>query len=117
MTTTSRNAAGGPLTGVEWEVLYLLYDALDQLRKLTLSFSEIRYLAVERTEDELRQAVEGLLHAGDAGRGFAGPLIIPIPNLTNLPIYRITPQGRKLVAARMGAAGHTADMGQAPPTR
>ena len=43
------------LGATEWEVLYLLYDALDQLRKLTLSFSELRYLAVEHTEPQIRE--------------------------------------------------------------
>src|SRR4051794_28574391 len=115
MTTAPRNPRSAQLSDVEWEVLYLLYDALDQLRKLTLSFSEIRYLALERSEDELRQAVEGLLHTANDGRGFSGPLIVGIPNLTNLPIYRISPEGRKLVAARMAGAGHPADAGKAPP--
>lgn len=117
MTTQPRNPHPAQLTDVEWEVLYLLYDALDQLRKLTLSFSEIRYLAVERTEDDLRQAVEGLLRAGDAGPGVTAPLIVPIPNLTNLPIYRITPAGRRLVAGQMGATGGSGTAGKAPPAR
>src|SRR5205823_13912902 len=79
------------LTAAEWEVLYLLYDALDQLRKLTLSFSELRYLAVEHTEEEVRDAVEGLLDPVTHRRPFKTPLILQIPNLANLPIYRITP--------------------------
>jgi hypothetical protein len=81
----------------EWEVLYLLYDALDQLRKLTLSFSELRYLAVEHTEAQIREAVKTLLDPAAAGKPFDSPLIVQIPNLANLPIYRITPTGRDLV--------------------
>lgn len=89
------------LGAAEWEVLYLLFDALDQLRKMTLSFSEVRYLAVEHTEAQLRDAVENLLQASTR----AGvPLIVQIPNLANLPIYRITPAGRDLVAGRRGGA-------------
>jgi hypothetical protein len=81
------------LNETEWEVLYLLYDALDQLRKMTHSFSELRYLAVEHTEEQIRQAVESLLAPGQDGRP---PLITQVPNLANLPIYRITPTGRDL---------------------
>ena len=91
------SAAGDSLSPTEWEVLYLLYDALDQLRKLTLSFSELRYLAVEHTEDEIRGAVEALLDPASHGRPFNIPLILQIPNLANLPIYRISPVGRNLV--------------------
>jgi hypothetical protein len=83
------------LSALEWEVLYLLHDALDQLRKLTLSFSEIRYLAVEHTEEQLRAAVELLLHP-ESGTA----LIVQIPNLAGIPIYRITPEGRDLVNRR-----------------
>lgn len=82
------------LSAGEWEVLYLLYDALDQLRKLTLSFSELRYLAVEQTEQQIKQSVEGLLRPSGAGRP---ALIVQVPNLANLAIYRIAPQGRDLV--------------------
>jgi hypothetical protein len=74
-------------------VLYLLYDALDQLRKLTLSFSELRYLAVEHTEEQVRAAVTGLL-AGSDGRP---PLVVQVPNLAGIPIYRIAPLGRDIV--------------------
>lgn len=81
------------LSEAQWEVLYLLYDALDQLRKLTLSFSELRYLAVEHSEEQVRAAVEALLKPPVN----TPPLIVQIPNLTNLPIYRITPSGRQLV--------------------
>ena len=95
------------LTDVEWEVLYLLFDGLDQLRKLTLSFSEIRYLATDRTEPEISAALEGLLLAGPR-RGVAGPLAVAIPNLTNLPIYRITPFGRRLVQAHQSSAQNRA---------
>ncbi len=84
------------LSEAEWEVLYLLYDALDQLRKMTLSFSELRYLAVEHTEEQIRAAVESLLDPTAHNRP-ATPLLVTIPNLTNLPIYRIAPAGRKLV--------------------
>jgi hypothetical protein len=89
------------LDATEWEVLYLLYDALDQLRKMTLSFSELRYLAVEHTEEQIRAAVESLL-ANPDGRP---PLILQVPNLANLPIYRITPTGRDLVKRQRGMAG------------
>ncbi len=84
----------------EWEVLYLLVDALDQLRKMTLSFSELRYLAVEYTEAQLMTALETLLkpEAGDP------PLVVQVPNLANLPIYRIAPTGRDLVLARKSIA-------------
>ena len=103
------SAAGDSLSPTEWEVLYLLCDALDQLRKLTLSFSELRYLAVEHTEDEIRDAVESLLNPashGGAGPGpFNTPLILQIPNLANLPIYRITPAGRDLVKNARKAQG------------
>jgi hypothetical protein len=78
----------------EWEVLYLLYDALDQLRKLTLSFSELRYLAVEHTEEQIRTAVTALLSAQPGGRP---PLIVQVPNLAGIPIYRIAPLGRDIV--------------------
>ncbi len=84
----------------EWEVLYLLVDALDQLRKMTLSFSELRYLAVEYTEAQLKTALEALLksEAGDP------PLVVQVPNLANLPIYRIAPVGRDIVLARKSIA-------------
>jgi hypothetical protein len=93
------------LDETEWEVLYLLVDALDQLRKLTLSFSELRYLAVEHTEADLRAAVESLLkRTAGGGPGEEGvPLIVQVPNLANLPIYRITPVGRDLVQSRKAA--------------
>jgi hypothetical protein len=85
----------GPHLGeAEWEVLHLLYDALNQLRKMTLSFSELRYLAVEHNEAEIRAAVTRLLDPPG--------LIVGVPNLTNLPIYRISPAGRDLVQARLG---------------
>jgi hypothetical protein len=95
------------LDETEWEVLYLLVDALDQLRKMTLSFSELRYLAVEHTEAQLRTAVEALAKPETVGGGAGGPdlpLIVQVPNLANLAIYRITPTGRDLVQARKGAA-------------
>jgi hypothetical protein len=90
------------LESTEWEVLYLLYDALDQLRKMTLSFSELRYLAVEHTEQQVRAAVETLLAASQNGRP---PLIVQIPNLANLPIYRIAPAGRDIVTRQRSLAG------------
>jgi hypothetical protein len=96
------------LDETEWEVLYLLLDALDQLRKLTLSFSELRYLAVEHPEADVRAAVESLLKrtTDGAGPGEQGiPLIVQVPNLANLPIYRITPVGRDLVLSRKAAIG------------
>jgi hypothetical protein len=89
------------LNEAEWEVLYLLYDALDQLRKLTLSFSELRYLALDHTEEEVRKAVESLLAAQPDGRP---QLIVQVPNLANLPIYRITPYGRDHVKQQKNAA-------------
>jgi hypothetical protein len=94
------------LEQTEWEVLYLLYDALDQLRKLTLSFSELRYLAVEHTEEQVRAAVENLLVPRRNANG-EGALIVQVPNLANIPIYRITPAGRDIVKAQMAAAGRT----------
>ena len=96
------------LDDTEWEVLYLLYDALDQLRKLTLSFSELRYLAVEHTEQQIRTAVETLL----AAQGGRPPLILQVPNLANLPIYRITPIGRDIVNRQKGTASSTSFAGQ-----
>ena len=95
------------LTPVEWEVLYLLHDALGQMRKLTMSFSELRYLAVEHTEEAIRQAVEALLDPAKSGGRIPLPLIMPVPNLTNLPIYRITPQGRDLVKQQQGLAARS----------
>ena len=92
------------LDATEWEVLYLLVDALDQLRKMTLSFSELRYLAVEHTEPQLREAVETLLKPQAAGGEPAMPLIVQVPNLANLPIYRITPTGRDIVLSRRAEA-------------
>jgi hypothetical protein len=89
------------LDETEWEVLYLLYDALDQLRKMTLSFSELRYLAVEHTEEQVRSAVEALLSPRKEGRP---ALIVQIPNLANLPIYRITPEGRNMVKRQKDVA-------------
>ena len=85
-------------------MLYLLYDALDQLRKMTLSFSELRYLAVEHTEAEIRAAVEALLPPLEAPAPLQQPLIVQIPNLAGLPIYRITPYGRDLVQQQRGQA-------------
>ncbi len=97
MDSTSSPTAELNLNETEWEVLYLLCDALNQLRKLTLSFSELRYLAVEHTEEQLREAVENLLKEGPDGRP---PLIVQVPNLAGIPIYRITPEGRDLVKRR-----------------
>jgi hypothetical protein len=104
------------LDETEWEVLYLLVDALDQLRKMTLSFSELRYLAVEHTEAQLRTAVEALAKPDTAGvGGGAGgpdlPLIVQVPNLANLAIYRITPTGRDLVQARKAVRPGSARQG------
>lgn len=87
----------------EWEVLYLLVDALDQLRKMTLSFSEMRYLAVEYTEAQLRTALEALLKPDASGDA---PLVVQVPNLANLPIYRIAPSGRDMVMSRKDAASN-----------
>ena len=102
------------LNAAEWEVLYLLYDALDQLRKMTLSFSELRYLAVEHTEQQVRTAVLSLLHSGSPPGGTAAPLISQVANLAGLPIYRITPSGRDLVQQQQ-AQGRAA--GVTPPPR
>jgi hypothetical protein len=86
-------------------VLYLLYDALDQLRKMTMSFSELRYLAVEHTEAQVRAAVERLLAMKGQGE-FAGlPMVLQVPNLANLPIYRISPAGRDVVKQQRTMAG------------
>ncbi len=106
MTEQVRNG----LDETQWEVLYLLVDALDQLRKMTLSFSELRYLAVEHTEAQLRTAVEALLKPRASGSapgvpGAAMPLIVQVPNLANLPIYRITPTGRDMVQSRKATTG------------
>lgn len=90
------------LNNTEWEVLYLLYDGLDQLRKMTLSFSELRYLAVEHTEQQVRAAVEALLKPSAHGHSSDIPLIVQVPNLANLPIYRIAPAGRDLVKKQKG---------------
>lgn len=90
------------LNNTEWEVLYLLYDGLDQLRKMTLSFSELRYLAVEHTEEQVREAVEALLKPSRHGHSSDIPLIVQVPNLANLPIYRISPLGRDLVKRQKG---------------
>jgi hypothetical protein len=92
MNSTNNPPSAYNLSTTQWEVLYLLYDALDQLRKLTLSFSELRYLAVEHTEDQVRAAVESLLQPQSGP-----PLIVQIPNLAGIPIYRITPEGRDTV--------------------
>ena len=97
------------IDNTEWEVLYLLHDALDQLRKMTLSFSELRYLAVEHTEEQIRLAVQSLLGAGPDGRP---PLMTQVPNLANLPIYRITPAGRDLVKMQKATAGSGSPLGQ-----
>lgn len=56
---------------------------------------------MEHPEDEIRAAVAGLLNPAVHGRAFP-PLIVPIPTLTNLPIYRITPLGRDLVKQQQG---------------
>jgi hypothetical protein len=95
------------LDNTQWEVLYLLCDALDQLRKMTLSFSELRYLAVEHTEEQIRTAIEALLATRPDGMSAQQkpPLILQVPNLVNLPIYRISPAGRDLVMKQKGAAG------------
>jgi hypothetical protein len=103
-----RDEFGSGLDEPQWEVLYLLVDALDQLRKMTLSFSELRYLAVEHTEPQIRAAVEALLKpqaSGNAHGAPVSPLIVQVPNLANLPIYRITPAGRDLVQSRKARAG------------
>jgi hypothetical protein len=102
MTPPTPDRRAVKLTPVEWEVLYLLHDALGQLRKLTMSFSELRYLAVEHTEDQIRLAVEALLDPAKSNGRIPVPLIVPVSNLTNLPIYRITPQGRDLVKEQQG---------------
>jgi hypothetical protein len=107
MATPAPDSRSFKLTPVEWEVLYLLHDALGQMRKMTMSFSELRYLAVEHSEDEIRQAVEALLDPARAGGRLAAPLIVPVPNLTNLPIYRITPLGRDLVKQQQGLAARS----------
>lgn len=104
MTTPVPDLRAVKLTPVEWEVLYLLHDALGQMRKMTMSFSELRYLAVEHTEEEIRRAVEALLDPAQSRGRIPIPLIVPVPNLANLPIYRITPQGRDLVKQQQGLA-------------
>ncbi len=91
------------LSNTEWEVLYLLFDGLDQLRKMTLSFSELRYLAVEHTEQQVRAAVESLLKPRPLGGSGEAALIVQVPNLANLAIYRITPVGRDLVKQQKGS--------------
>jgi hypothetical protein len=106
MATPSPDPRQVKLTPVEWEVLYLLHDALGQMRKMTMSFSELRYLAVEHSEDEIREAVEAMLDPARSGGRLTTPLLVPVPNLTNLPIYRITPAGRDLVKRQQGLAAH-----------
>ena len=101
MDKSNLSAAAYGLDEMEWEVLYLLFDALDQLRKMTLSFSELRYLAVEHTEEQVRKAVEGLLVPRADG---LPPLIVQVPNLAGLPIYRITPYGRDLAKQQKSTA-------------
>jgi hypothetical protein len=93
------------LSAAEWEVLYLLYDALDQLRKMTMSFSELRYLAVEHTEAQVREAVERLLSMKGEGEYAGLPVILQVRNLANLPIYRISPLGRDIVKRQRALAG------------
>ena len=93
------------LGATEWEVLYLLFDALDQLRKMTMSFSELRYLAVEHTEAQVREAVERLLAMKGQGEYAGLPLVLQVPNLANLPIYRISPAGRDIVKQQRTMAG------------
>lgn len=105
MNTSSAPPPATYLNAAEWEVLYLLYDALNQLRKLTLSFSELRYLAVEHTEPQVRAAVEALLRPDVPSRPVRIPLIVQVPNLAGLPIYRITPVGRDLVQQQQDQAG------------
>ena len=100
MATPAPDPRQAKLTPVEWEVLYLLHDALGQMRKMTLSFSELRYLAVEHTEEQVRAAVERLLN-----RGAGTPLITQVPNLAAIPIYRILPAGRDLVKQQRATAG------------
>ncbi|MDQ2807597.1 MAG: hypothetical protein M3Z04_11905 [Chloroflexota bacterium] len=107
MTPASLDPVAFRLTATEWEVLYLLHDALGQLRKMTMSFSELRYLAVEHSEADIRQAVQALLDPAGHGKPFATPLAVAIPNLTNLPIYRITPLGRDLVKREQGFASYS----------
>jgi hypothetical protein len=98
MDRTSSPPSAYNLNEAEWEVLYLLYDALDQLRKMTLSFSELRYLAVEHTEAQVRAAVLSLLQTDAPPGGPTAPqLISQVPNLAGLPIYRITPYCRDIV--------------------
>jgi len=104
MTTPPLDPVAFGLTPTEWEILYLLHDALGQLRKMTLSFSELRYLAVEHSEAAIQQAVQALLDPVPQGKRFATPLIVGVPNLANLPIYRITPLGRDLVKREQGFA-------------
>ena len=110
METTYSPPPGYNLDSTEWEVLYLLYDALDQLRKMTLSFSELRYLAVEHTEDQVSAAVTSLLTAQQDGRP---PLILQVPNLAGLPIYRNTPTGRDLVKRQKSMASSVSPL--SPP--
>jgi hypothetical protein len=97
------------LGDAQWEVLYLLYDALDQLRKLTLSFSELRYLAVEHTEEQVRAALLSLLDPKTHGLPFDKPLATQVPNLANIPIYRITPTGRDIVKRQRDLAARPVD--------
>lgn len=107
MDNTNSPPSAYELNNTEWEVLYLLYDGLDQLRKMTLSFSELRYLAVEHTEEQVRAAVEALLKPSAHRHSDAIALIVQVPNLANLPIYRIAPAGRDLVKRHKEmASGH-----------
>lgn len=74
------------------EILHLLHAACHgQLRKLTLSFREIRQQVVEWETGAIRRALANLLQAG---------LVATVPNLLDADIYRITPAGREALAAQ-----------------
>lgn len=94
------------LSDAEWEVLGLLYEALDGTSRLSLSYEELTFLTSELTVEELREAVDALAAPGAKGRPSWEPLTRLVPNLMHLPIYRITPTGRDLVELYRDALRH-----------
>ena len=83
------------LSPAESAVLHLLHEARFQLRKLTLSDEEARWLLTEHDPDEVRRALERLCEPHSSA---AGGLAERVPNSAGLHIYRITPAGRRLAA-------------------
>lgn len=72
------------------EVLHVLEVACaTQLRKLSLSFAEIRQQVMEWDTRAIRRALAELVAAG---------WVTMVPNPLNSEIYRITPAGRRALA-------------------